>query len=487
MNNKGVISGIGWSFAERILAQLISFVVSIVLARILAPENYGTLAIVNVFVAIGDALVSGGFGIALVQKKNADERDFNSIYWISIVISSILYGILFVLAPFISKFYSNNELTLITRVLGIRLVVSALNSIQLAYIQKNLLFKKNCIISTLGAFSSGIIAIILAMTGVGVWALIFQNLASVIITTTILFVFIDWKPKFQCSINSIKEMWGYGSRVFLATTVETLEDNIRTLIVGKVFSAEDLAYYNQGKRFPQLLVNDIVNSTGKVLLPYFSGQQDDLEKNKELMRLSIRVSSFILLPLIFGIVGIADNFISFFLTDKWMPCVPYLRILSLVYLTRSINAVLKNALLAIGKSGVFLFHEIVTSITTIVLIMLAAFYFHSVTLIAWSYVVVSLVDTYIFSYFSRKYFLYSFQELAKDYIPSLILAGLMCAIVYWGGKLSFMNSLILLIIQIAIGMIVYIILAWILKMDAFIYIVSYIKRKLAIVTNKSKK
>ncbi|WP_277257301.1 lipopolysaccharide biosynthesis protein, partial [Merdimonas faecis] len=334
MNNKKVFSGIGWSFAERISAQLVSLIVSIILARILAPEDYGILAIVNVFVAIGDALVAGGFGIALVQKKNSDDTDFNSICWVSVFVSVLLYAVLFICAPLISDFYANNDLTLITRVLGIRLVFSAVNSIQQAYIQKKLLFMKSCIIGTFGAIVSGVIGIVLALTGAGVWALVAQNMMSVIISTAMLCFFIEWKPRLQCSMSSIKEMWGYGSRVFLATTVDTLKDNIRTLVVGKVFSSADLAYYNQGKRFPQLLVNDIVNSVGKVLLPVFSEQQDDLNKNTDFMRLSIRVSSFILLPLIFGMVGIADNFILLFLTEKWMPCVPYLRILSLVYVTR---------------------------------------------------------------------------------------------------------------------------------------------------------
>ena len=189
MNNKKVFSGIGWSFAERISAQLVSLIVSIILARILAPEDYGILAIVNVFVAIGDALVAGGFGIALVQKKNSDDTDFNSICWVSVFVSVLLYAVLFICAPLISDFYVNNDLTLIARVLGIRLVFSAVNSIQQAYIQKKLLFMKSCIIGTFGAIVSGIIGIVLALTGAGVWALIAQNMMSVIISTAMLFLY----------------------------------------------------------------------------------------------------------------------------------------------------------------------------------------------------------------------------------------------------------------------------------------------------------
>ena len=477
MNNKKVFSGIGWSFAERISAQLVSLIVSIILARILAPEDYGILAIVNVFVAIGDALVAGGFGIALVQKKNSDDTDFNSICWVSVFVSVLLYAVLFICAPLISDFYANNDLTLITRVLGIRLVFSAVNSIQQAYIQKKLLFMKSCIIGTFGAIVSGVIGIVLALTGAGVWALIAQNMMSVIISTAMLYFFIEWKPRLQCSMSSIREMWGYGSRVFLATTVDTLKDNIRTLVVGKVFSSADLAYYNQGKRFPQLLVNDIVNSVGKVLLPVFSEQQDDLNKNTDFMRLSIRVSSFILLPLIFGMVGIADNFILLFLTEKWMPCVPYLRILSLVYVTRSVNTILKNALLAIGKSEVNLFHEVVTSVLTVALIILAAFYFRSIPLIAWSYVLISLLGTCIFSYFTVRNFPYKVSEILRDYLPSLTLSGVMCVVVYFVGKIPFATIFVLLL-QITVGIVIYIVGAWLFRMDELVYILQYMKKKI---------
>ena len=278
-------------------------------------------------------------------------------------------------------------------------------------------------------------------------------------------------------MSSIKEMWGYGSRVFLATTVDTLKDNIRTLVVGKVFSSADLAYYNQGKRFPQLLVNDIVNSVGKVLLPVFSEQQDDLNKNTDFMRLSIRVSSFILLPLIFGMVGIADNFILLFLTEKWMPCVPYLRILSLVYVTRSVNTILKNALLAIGKSEVNLFHEVVTSVLTVALIILAAFYFRSVPLIAWSYVLISLLGTCIFSYFTVRNFPYKVSEILRDYLPSLTLSGIMCAVVFFVGKIP-LATIFVLLLQIIVGIVIYIVGAWLFRMDELVYILQYMKKKI---------
>ena len=252
MKEQKIVSGIGWSYAERLASQIVTFIVSIVLARILAPEDYGTLALVNVFVAIADALVVGGFGIALVQKKGADETDFNSIFWLSVGISSALYLTLFIGAPYISAFYDEPSLTLITRVLGIRLIFSAINSIQHAYVQKTMQFKRLFFTSTSSAILSGVAGICAAIYGMRVWALILQQILYIALGTGLLFIVIAWKPKFMCSKQSIQTMWGYGSRVFLASMVDTLKDNVRSLVVGKVFSESDLAYYNQGKRFPQL-------------------------------------------------------------------------------------------------------------------------------------------------------------------------------------------------------------------------------------------
>lgn len=474
----GVIAGIGWSFAEKISVQLLSLVVSIILARILSPDDYGVLAIVNVFVAIGDALVSGGFGIALVQKKDSNKQDFDSICILSTLLSFAFYIMLFFSAPFIAEFYGMDHLTPVIRVLGIRLIVSAVNSVQQAYIQKYMQFKKNFIVSAIGTVLSGVAGIVLALNQFGVWALILQNILMVLINTVLLFCVLSWKPSLKYSTKSIHSMWGYGGRVFLATVVDTLKDNIRSLVVGKVFSSADLAFYNQGKRFPQLLVNDIVNSVGKVLFPVFSKNQEDIKRNKDLMRFSIKLSSFILLPLIFGLVGVADNFVLLFLTEKWMPCIPYLQILSLVYVTRSINTVMKNCLLASGRSDINLLHEVITSVITIIMIFEAAIRFRNIQLIAWSYVIVSLLGTIIFFYFSSKEYLYTVKEITRDYMLSFVLSVIMLLVVYFFGKIELYLP-VKFTLQVILGGSVYVGLADILKMDELIYCKKYLSDKLS--------
>lgn len=477
LKQNNMASNLIWSYAERFFAQAITLLVSIILARILSPEHYGTIAIVTVFITIGDALVTGGFGNALVQKKNATVDDFNSIFWLSICVAIVLYGVLFLIAPVIAKFYSNEILTPVIRVMGLKFIFSAFSSIQQAYIQKRMIFKKFFLGSLGGTIISAVLGIAMALEGLGVWALVVQYLSNTIINTVILWCIIDWKPQMFVSFKSLKELWKFGSQMLAATIVYTIKDNIRSLVIGKRFTAADLAYYNQGNRFPSLLVTDIVESLGKVIFPILSKEQDSKEGIKQYMRKSIRMSSFLLNPAVIGLFAIADTFIIVLMTEKWLPCVLYLRILCLVYLTRPLTTIFQKGLLAIGKSNINLFHEIVTSILTIVLLLIAVFIFDSIPLIAISYVAIMFIGIIIFVFFIRKYLTYSVKEMMKDYIPSLSLSIIMGIICYSLGFLKIPNIL-KLIVQILAGIMVYVVVAKIIKIPEWIYLTKVINSKL---------
>lgn len=472
LGNK-VISGITWSYAERFSAQIVSLIVSVVLARILDPAHYGILAIVTVFTAIGDALVTDGFGNALVQKKDADSVDFNSICWLSVGIAAGLYGVLFVCAPLIARFYEMEQLTLVTRVMGIRLLFSAFNSVQQAYVQKHLLFKKYFFASLTGAAVSAFVGIGLALSGAGVWALVAQNLSLTVVSTGVLMLISGWRPGLRCSAESIRSMWSYGSKIILSTITYTLKDNIRSLVVGKCFTSEDLAFYNQGKKYPALLVTDVVQSMGKVLFPVLSDRQGHNEENKRLMRTSVRLSSFVLLPLIFGLIAISDTFVVCLMTEKWLPAVPYMRILCLVYITRPMSTVFQKALLAIGKSDINLKHEIYTSALTLGLIVLAVAGLKSVALIAWSYVIVALVGTGYFAAAVKKHYRYGIREILQDYLPALLLSCLMCGCAFAVGRID-MHIILKLIVQVGAGIAVYVLGAMAFRMEAFAYIWQFV-------------
>lgn len=453
-SNKKVLTGIGWAYSERLLAQAISLIVSVVLARLLDPEHYGIVAIVLVFINILNAFVTGGFGNALIQKKNADDLDFNTICWFSIACAILLYGFLFLCAPLIAAFYNMEQLTMITRVMGFRVVISAFNSVQHAYVQRHMQFKMFFFSTLGGTLISGVVGVLLAYNGFGVWALAAQYLTNCTIDTIVLLFTIKWKPRLEWSYSRLKQMLPFGLKMLGATMVNTLQDNIRSLVVGKVFSAEDLAFYNEGKKYPATLMNNLVGSIQKVLFPAFSDLQDDRETIKSQMRKAIRISSFILVPIVVGIIAVADTFVVLLLTEKWAPAIPYLRILSLIYLTRTMNSIFQSSLLAIGKSGANMFHEVVGSMLSLSLICVGAFLLKSVLFIAWSYIIVMLVGTAIFAYYVHKCFDYKYREILSDYIPYILISVCMGICVYLLGMIK-INLTLLLLVQIVSGILLY--------------------------------
>ncbi|MBQ8797855.1 MAG: lipopolysaccharide biosynthesis protein [Oscillospiraceae bacterium] len=472
-----MLSGVGWSFAQRILPQLVTLLVSIVLARLLSPEHYGIISIVSVFIAIGDALAIGGFGNALIQKKDANKTDFNSICWVSLTVSMVIYTALFISAPFMARFYSAPILTPVIRVMGTKVVFSAFNSVQLAYVQKKMVFRKSFFSTVGGSLVSSVVGISMALSGCGIWSLVAQHLSNAVIHTIVLFFMIDWKPELEVSWKSVKELWNYGAKVLGATLIFTVRDNIRTLLVGKRFSSSDLAYYNQGQKYPSLLVTDIVAALGNVLFPVMSKNQTDIGKVKALMRNAICISSYVLLPAMAGLFAVSNTFVQVVLTDKWLPCVPFLRIMCLVYVTRSLSTIFQKAILSIGKSSLNLIHEATTSTLTIALLFVAVFVFDSVIMIAFSQVAVTLVGVTLYVVWVRKLFGYSLREMLKDYLPPVAMSCVMTCVVMAVGMIP-MPGVVKLVIQVLVGVAIYIGLSIIFKDASYRWIKLYVVRLL---------
>lgn len=262
----------------------------------------------------------------------------------------------------------------------------------------------------------------------------------------------------------------------LSTLTYTLKDSIRSIIIGKKYSADSLAYYNQGKKYPNLVMSDIVDSLGKVLFPFLSEKQENRSEIKNYMRKSVKATSFLLCPILAGIVAVADTFIYAFLTAKWADSIIYMRILTLVYIARPLCTVFQKSILAIGKSSINLCHEIITSLLTIVLILIAIFYFNSIPLIAWSYVIVTIIGTVFFAFFVKKYFNYSFKEMLIDYAPSFLLSGFMAICVFFMGRIQ-INIWIKLIIQIIAGVTIYLGLAVLFRFDVMNILIKKLSRR----------
>lgn len=464
-----VMSGLFWTFGERITAQLVSLVVSIILARLLSPDHYGIISIITVFITLCNVFVSSGMGSAVVQKKDATEEDFNTCFIIGLTVSIFLYIIIFLASPYIAKFYNMKELCLVMRVMGIRIIIASLNNIQHAYIQKQMQFKKFFFATLVGTIVSAIVGIILAYNGAGVWALVAQYLTNTVIDTIVLLFVGGWIPKLQFKLSKAKKIFSFGSKVLITNLVSTLEGNIRSLIVGKVFGPSDLAYYDQGNKYPSLLVTNVNNSINKVMLPAFSKKQDNLDELKKLLRQSIRVGVYILAPLLIGFAAISDNFIRFLLTDKWIACIPYIQIFCIVYLTRPLETSCHQALLAIGKSDIVMKIIVTINAIAIVTLLVAIFVFKSVFLVAIGSLLSSLISIFLFMIMSWKKMNYSPKEQLNDIGSSLIISIIMGLIVYFIGKTK-INVLVLLIVQIIVGGLIYFVLSVFTKNESYDYI-----------------
>ena len=471
-----VAGGLFWSYGERIMAQLVSLIVSIVLARLLDPENYGVISIVMIFITLCDAIVTGGFGNSIVQKKDADELDVNTMLICSVATSVFLYVILFFAAPFIADFYQMEIIRPILRVLGLRLLISGVNSIQRAWIQKRMLFKRFFISTSFGTIISAVVGISMAYMDAGAWALVGQYLTNSFIDTVVLFITNDWRPKLQFSFDRAKQMLSYGWKVLLTTVVYTVEGDLRSLIVGKQFGSADLAYYDQGKKFPNLLVSNINTSISNVMFPVLSKNQDNRERMKAICRRSIKTSTYLLAPLLLGLIAVSNEFVRVILSDKWLPCVPFLQILTLVYLVRPLTTTDQQAIMSTGRSDLTLRIMIAVNVTDVILLLIAVFAMKSVIMIAVGALLTEVVSMALFMKYVKKCIGYTYLEQLSDIAPSLLLAISMGVIVYLVGKIN-VNVIIVLFLQVVVGAGYYLAMSCILHFEPFIYLVKMLKEK----------
>ena len=472
MKRKNIFSNLIWRFAERCGAQLVSFVVSIVLARILAPEAYGTVALIMVFTTVLQVFVDSGLGNALIQKKDADELDFSTVFYANIVFCGILYMLLFVGAPLIAALYRDVSLTSMIRVLGITVLVSGVKNIQQAYVSKNMIFKKFFFATLGGTIAAAGAGICMAMAGYGAWALVAQQVINVSIDTLILWLTVRWRPRRSFSLTRLKDLFSYGWKLMVSSLLDVGYNNIRQLIIGGMYSSADLAYYNRGQQFPNFIVSNINASIDSVLFPMMAGVQDNRDNIKAMTRRSIKVSVYIMAPLMMGLTFAAETVVRLILTDKWLECVPYLRIFCVSFMFWPIHTANLNAVKAMGRSDLFLKLEVIKKCVGMIL-LLATMYFGPMA-IAYSLLAGSLCSQIINSWPNRKLLGYGYLEQLRDILPSVLLAvGMGMAI--WCISLTGWNSLLVLSTQVVMGVLIYLAGSALCRMDSFFYLVDTLK------------
>lgn len=456
-----------WRFLERFGAQIVSFVVSIVLARLLDPDVYGTTALVTVFTTILNVFVDSGFGNALIQKKDADDLDFSSVFYFNIVMCAALYAVMFFAAPLIATFYAYESLTPVVRVLSLTVVISGVKNVQQAYVSRTMQFKRFFWATLVGTLTSAVVGIALAYFGFGVWALVAQNLTNTTIDTIMLWFTVKWRPKKMFSLTRLKSLFNFGWKLLVSALLDTVYNELRQLVIGKVYSSSDLAYYNKGRQFPYLIIQNVNSSIDSVLLPSMSKEQDKKEHVKKMTRRAIKTSTYIMAPIMMGMFACAEPVILFLLTDKWADAIPFMRIFCVTFMFYPIHTANLNAIKAMGRSDYFLKLEIIKK--CIGLALLFATMFISVKAIAYGMLASSFISQIVNAYPNRKLLDYGYVQQMKDILPAILLAVFMMGCVYCVTFLG-LSDILTLIIQIPLGVLIYIGGSALLKLEAFQYL-----------------
>lgn len=475
---KSTISGLIWKLLERFGVSGIQFVLQIILARLLSPEHYGALSIMVIFTNLANVFVQAGFNTALIQGKDVEEEDYSSVLWVSFGVAVILYLAIFITAPWISEFYNMPDIIEPMRVLALMLIPGALNSVQLAKVSKEMDFKKVFYSNVGGALFSGIVGIVIAYIGGGLWALVAQSLLNVVIVCIVMRFTVKLRIYFVCNFQRIKVLFKFGWKLLVSSLLDTLYQDLRSLVIGKKYDSETLGFYNRGKQFPQFIINAINGAVKSVMLPAMSKKQDDKTQVKSLMRTSIMLSSYIVFPMMAGLAGVAEPLIKLLLTDKWLPCVPYMQIYCFTLAFYPVHSCNLQAINAMGRSDIFLKLEIIKKIYGVIVLAIAVFCFDSPLAIAMTGVVTTWLGWFVNAYPNKKLVSYTYFEQIKDIVPSLLMSILMCGIVLLIGLMD-LAPILLLILQVLVGIIVYLILSIIIKPKPYVMAVKMIKNIVA--------
>ena len=476
LNSKAtVFSNLIWRFAERCGAQGVAFVVSLVLARLLSPEDYGTIALVTVFITILQVFVDSGLGNALIQKKDADDVDFSSVFYFNVLVCAILYLGIFFAAPMLALFYDDLELVPVIRVLSLTIVISGVKNVQQAFVSRTMQFKRFFFATLGGTIGAAFLGIFLAYMGYGVWAQVAQQLFNTTVDTLILWVTVKWRTKWVFSFSRLKELLSFGWKLLVSALLDTTYNQLRQLIIGKLYTTADLAYYNKANQFPNLIVTNINTAIDSVVFPAMSMEQDDPQRVKAMTRRAIKTSIYIMAPMMLGLAAVAEPMIRLLITDKWLPCVPYLRVFCITFMFYPIHTSNLNAIKAMGRSDLFLKLEIMKKIVGLIVLMSTIWI--SVEAMTYSLLLVSLMSQIINSWPNRKLMDYSYLAQLRDIMPSIALAAAMALIVSSLPMLG-LDDLITLGLQIVLGVIIYLFGSILFRMEAFMYLWDMIRNKL---------
>ena len=473
MEKRKTVGNFIWRLAERFGARGVTFVVSIILARILDPETFGVIALVNVFIIIFQVFLDSGLGTALIQKKDADDLDFSSVFYFNLSICFVLFLILFAMAGFIAAYFDTPELKPLLRVMGLSLIISGIKNIQQAYVSRKMIFKKFFFSTLGGTLGAAVVGIYLAWKGFGVWSLVAQFLFNNLVDTVILWITVPWRPKKMFSFERLKRLLSFGWKLLGVSLINTLTSSLRSFIIGKKYTTEDLAYYNKGQQFPQIIALNVETSIDSILLPTMSQAQDDVEEVLRMTRKAIRVGTYVMMPLMVGLAVCARPLVILLIKEKWLPCVPYMQILCALYCFYCVTTTKYNSYKALGRSDVYLKASILTSVMEILILLLCMPF--GVLAIALGELIGSLCTQILIAVMSKRLYGYRFRDQVLDVLPNLLITLLMGAAVY-AVLLLGLSPVLTLLIQVTLGVGLYLLLSKITKNESFGFVWSLLKK-----------
>jgi len=459
------IKGMFWSFSEIVSLQGINFVVQIFLARLLMPEDFGLIGMITIFIAVSQSLIDSGFTSAIIREKNITNTDYSTVFYFNLVISIVIYFILFFSSPLISSFYNEPRLVYIIRILSVVIIINAFGLIQRTILTREIDFKTQTKITFISSVLSGIVAVILAFLGLGVWALVIRQILMQLIQSLMLINHNKWIPSLSFDINSFKRLFGFGWKILVSGLINTLYQNIYYPIIGKFFSVTDLGFFTNAKKMNDIPSMATSQAVQKVSYPVLSQIQDNEKSLKNGFRKAIRNTTFINFPLMIGLAAIADPLIKLLIGEKWAPSIPYFQILCFTGMLYPLHALNLNILQVKGRSDLFLKLEIIKKIIGIISIIVVLFFGLGIIGLLWAEVFTNIISFFINSFYSKKMIDYSTRDQIKDIYPIFFASIIMAGITY---SLTFfldVRNIFLLLIQIPVAILIYITLSYIFQIE----------------------
>jgi O-antigen/teichoic acid export membrane protein len=473
-------SALSWSLIQEVLQRGLQFAIGILLARLLEPKEFGLLAMLTIFIAVSQALVDSGFGSALIQRKEATGADECSVFYFNVSIAAVLVVILYMAAPWIAVFYKQPQLTHLLRALSVVLVINSVSVVQNSLMVRRLDFKRQAVVAASSMMVSGIVAVLLAWRGYGVWSLVGQQVCASIVRTAMLWWLNPWRPHWVFSKHSLRDLFAFGSRMMASSLANRLFDNLISLVIGKAFSPVMLGFYNRAATLQDTASQSLAGIANRVTFPVFSQLQDDPGRMKRGLKKAMTTIAFVQFPLLIGLAVVAKPLVLVLLTEKWVRSAPYLQLLCFAGMFYPVHLLNLNVLLAMGRSDLFFRLEVIKRFLQL-LAIIVTFKF-GVLAMVWGQVATSFISLFINGYYTKRFIGYSIPEQIRDLAPYLVASAVMGAVVALVNFSAIQSSLAQLVFKIVIGVATYGILSCGLKLDALKEMGGFARNRLALTT-----